>query len=242
MSVKHAAKLAALHLGLEVGRYNAIESAEARLFAQLKTHRIDTIIDVGANDGGYGRQLRRGGFEGAILSFEPLEKEHSRLELLARDDDKWFVAPRMALGNSTGYIEIHVAGNSASSSILPMNISHENAAPESKYIGTQRIKLQRLDDVRHAIIDQSEHLLLKIDTQGFEMSVLEGAEQILSRVDGVQLELSLTQLYDGQVLYVEMIQWLRSKGLHLWNLIPGFVDPRSARLLQCDGVLFRVPG
>jgi hypothetical protein len=78
-----------------------------------------------------------------------------------------------------------------------------------------------------------------MDTQGYEMSVLEGAQELLPRVCGVQLELSVAQLYDGQVLYLEMLQWLQARGFNLWNVMPVFVDPSSGRMLQFDGVLFR---
>jgi FkbM family methyltransferase len=239
MSIKHAAELAALRCGAEANGDNNIESAEARLFWHFKTHRIDTIIDVGANDGGYGNLLRRGGYDGSILSFEPLDQEHARLKSSARGDDRWFVAPRMAHGSENGEVEIHVAGNSASSSILPMNRSHEDGAPESRYVGAQRVPLRRLDEIQHAAIDRSTHLFLKVDTQGFEMSVLAGAEMLMHRLSGVQLEHSLTELYDGQILSVEMIQWLREHGFCLWNVIPGFVDPSTGRPLQFDGIFFR---
>lgn len=248
MSIKHRLKLAARQIGLDVNRYNAVESAEARLFALLSSHRIDTVIDVGANDGGYGALLRRGGYQGTILSFEPLEAEHTRLQAAASADaaGKWFVHPRAALGSENGQVEIHVAGNSASSSILPMHKTHEKAAPESKYVGVQKVEVRRLDEVRHEALDQplaqGGRVLLKIDTQGYEMPVLQGAERLLPRIAGVQLELSLTRLYEGQVLYLEMIQWLAARGFELWNLIPGFIDPASARMLQCDGVFFRGQG
>lgn len=239
MSIKHAIKMSALRFGIEINRYNAVESAEARLFGVLDTHRIDTVIDVGANDGGYAQLLRRGGYKGAILSFEPLEQEHARLEKAAGQDPQWFVAPRMALGAEAKDVEIHVAGNSASSSVLPMNRRHEDAAPESRYVGVQKVPMRRLDDVDHPAIRRGESILLKIDTQGYEMPVLQGAEKLLPRLRGVQLELSVTQLYDGQVLYLEMMQWLQARGFELWGVMPGFVDPASARMLQFDGIFFR---
>jgi len=239
MSIKHSLKMAARHLGLDVNRYNAVESAEARLFALLKTHRIDTVIDVGANDGGYGGLLRRGGFEGAILSFEPLQEAHASLTATAQADGRWFVHPRAALGAEAGEVQIHVAGNSASSSILPMHETHEKAAPESRYVGVQKVPVHRLDQVRHEVLEKAGRTLLKVDTQGYEMPVLQGAEKLLPRICGVQLELSLTRLYEGQVLYLEMIQWLQERGFELWNVIPGFIDPASARMLQFDGVFFR---
>ncbi|HXD06934.1 MAG TPA: FkbM family methyltransferase [Burkholderiaceae bacterium] len=239
MSIKHALKMSALRFGLEINRYNPVESAQARLVKVLDTQRIDTVIDVGANDGGYGRLLREGGFEGTIVSFEPLEQEHARLSEAARADERWTVAPRMALGDTNGEVEIHVAGNSASSSILPMKDLHERAAPESRYVGTQRVALRRLDEVQHPAIQTSQRLMLKIDTQGYEMAVLRGAEKMLPRLAGVQLELSLAPLYEGQTLYLELIDWLRARGFDLWSVIPGFVDPSSGRMLQFDGVFFR---
>jgi hypothetical protein len=81
--------------------------------------------------------------------------------------------------------------------------------------------------------------MLKIDTQGYEMAVLRGAEKMLPRLAGVQLELSLAPLYEGQTLYLELIDWLRARGFDLWSVIPGFVDPSSGRMLQFDGVFFR---
>lgn len=239
MSIKHALKLTARRLGLEVNRYNAVESTEARLFALLNTHRIDTVIDVGANNGGYGQLLRRGGFAGTIVSFEPLEQEHAALTAAAANDTNWIVAPRMALGSENKTIEIHVAGNSASSSILPMHEAHAKAAPESRYVGVQQATMHRLDDVRIPALEAADRVLLKIDTQGYEMMVLQGATKLLERLVGVQLELSVTPLYEGQVLYLAMAQWLQARGFELWNAIPGFVDPQSARMLQFDGVFFR---
>ena len=239
MSIKHALKMTALRLGIEVNRYNAVESAEARLLALLNTHRIDTVIDVGANDGGYGRLLRRGGYDGTILSFEPLAQAHDALLAATQGDAGWLVAPRMALGNESAEVDIHVAGNSASSSILPMHATHERAAPQSRCIGVERVPVRRLDEVRHAALDNGRRPFLKVDTQGYEMKVLEGSERLLDRIAGIQLELSVTPLYEGQVLYLSMIQWLQARGFELWNVIPGFVDPTTARMLQFDGVFFR---
>jgi len=71
------------------------------------------------------------------------------------------------------------------------------------------------------------------------MPVLRGAEKLLQTLAGLQLELSLTQLYDGQVLYLDMLRWLGDRGFELWNIMPGFVDQASGRLLQFEGIFFR---
>ena len=239
MTVKHELRQLALRFGLEVRRYNASESEQARLFRQMQAHRIDAVIDVGANDGGYGRFLRAGGFRGAILSFEPLSAAHAALTRAAATDPGWHVAPRMALGEAEGAADIHVAGNSTSSSLLPMKALHVDAAPQSRYVGIEHVVVRPLDGVRHDAIDTASNVLLKIDTQGYEMPVLRGAAALLKRVSGVQLELSLAPLYEGQALYREIIDVLAAAGLELWNVLPGFVDPSSGRMLQFDGVFFR---
>jgi FkbM family methyltransferase len=232
-------KAVAKAFGVDLRRYNARQSDEARFFFQLANHGVDLVIDVGANDGGYGRALRRGGYTGSILSFEPLTDAHGRLQRLASADSKWYVAPRMALGSEQLEHRINIAGNSRSSSMLSMDRRHVSAAPESRYVGTETVTVCRLDDVDHDVVGRAVVPFLKIDTQGFEMPVLEGATRMLERAVGVQLELSLTRLYEGQVLYEDIIKWLDDRGFCLWNVIPGFVDPTNGRLLQMDGVFFR---
>jgi FkbM family methyltransferase len=240
MTILHSIKNLALKVGIEINWYNPAQSDIARLFRLLDFHRIDTILDVGANDGGYGKLLRQGGYNGSILSFEPLASAHAKLTYTSLNDGSWEIAPRMAIGSSFGEVEINIAGNSKSSSILPMQSIHEIVSPQSRYVGTEKVPLNRLDGIVHPFIEQSKNLFLKIDTQGYELPVLEGAEVLLNRIRGIQLEMSLVPLYKEQILYKETINWLESKGFELWSVMPGFVDQTSGRMLQMDGVFFRV--
>jgi len=239
MSFAHAARLLARRLGIEVHRYKPTQSQHARLFRLLNYHEIDSVLDVGANDGDYARLLRQGGFQGKILSFEPLENAHRALCRAAEQDPNWYVAPRMALGMTEGEVSINVSQNSKSSSILAVTAAHISAAPQSTYVGVQRVPLRRLDTIRDGVIERSRALFLKVDAQGYEMPILKGAENLLPRIHGAQLELSLTCLYEGQEIYREMIEWLTSQGFDLWNVLPGFSDPTTGRMLQMDGVFFR---
>jgi hypothetical protein len=95
MKIKLAIKQLARKLGVEMHWYTPAQSQHARLFKLLAHHVIDTVIDVGANDGVFGRSLREGGFRGRILSFEPLEDAHCSLTAVASGDADWYVAPRM---------------------------------------------------------------------------------------------------------------------------------------------------
>jgi FkbM family methyltransferase len=240
MSIKHALRMTAQRFGVEVNRYNAAQSAEARSFALLDNQRIDTILDVGANDGGYGKLLRRNGFRGSIISFEPLEKEHEALKAAADADGKWFVAPPMALGSKNTEVE----DSRRRKLCQQLNPPDE---PNARGRGT-RVEVRRcaarsgqapLDEFSHPALAGATRCLLKIDTQGYEMAVLQGAEGLLPRLCGVQLGLSLQPLYDGQALFLDLIHWLQERGFELWNVVPAFVDQGSGRLLQLDGVFFR---
>lgn len=239
MTIAHGIRKLALKFGVEVNRYIPSRSPQARMFRLLAAHNIDTVIDIGANDGGYGRFLREGGYEGEILSFEPLSVSYQALLNATDSDAQWHVAPRIALGAEDGDVEINVAGNLTSSSVLPMCELHEQAAPQSRYSSIERVAIRRLDSVAHPLLNGDRCLFLKVDTQGYEMQVLSGAEKLLQKVRGVQLELSLAPLYQGQALYREIIDWLSTRGFELWSVTPGFTDDRTGRMLQFDGVFFR---
>jgi FkbM family methyltransferase len=239
VTIKHELRLLLRKFGIDLGRYNVSQSHDARMQVRLQANRIDTVLDVGANDGGYGQALHDAGFQGQILSFEPQQDAHQKLEQRASRHARWSVAPRMALGAAEGMVEINIAGNSASSSILPMLERHEQSAPHSIYIGKEQVALHRLDQVQHAVIDKANAIYVKIDTQGFEMPVLQGATELLPRIRGVQLEMSLVPLYGGQMLFRELFDWVTSQGFELHGVIPGFGDHATGRMLQMDGIFFR---
>ncbi len=225
--------------GILMDRYTCSTSPQLRLVRMLAANGIDLVLDVGANDGGYATTIREAGYRGRILSFEPLSSAHARLVAATADDPLWAAAPRMAIGEEDGEVTINIAGNSASSSILPMTDSHRSAAPESSYVGSETVAVRRLDGVGHPLLDAAAAPFLKIDTQGYEKQVLAGAAGLLPRLQGVQVELSLLHLYENQVLWRDMIAALERAGFDLWALVPGFFDPRSGRMLQCDGIFFR---
>ena len=109
------------------------------------------------------------------------------------------------------------------------------------YVGSESIEITTLDVVFDEIRGNAEAVYLKIDTQGFELPVLKGAEQSLQNIDTIQLELSLIPLYEGQAVYVDICQWLDARGYQLVSVEPGFGDSTSGRLLQIDGIFRRDP-
>ena len=84
-----------------------------------------------------------------------------------------------------------------------------------------------------------DRTLLKVDTQGFEAQVLDGAGPLLGRLAAISLELSFVPLYEGQQLFDDLVTRLRDAGYVLYALEAGFGDRRTGRMLQCDGLFVR---
>jgi len=228
-------------LGLEISFYRPDSTREALFFKMLKEFDINTIFDIGANEGQFGKFIRDLGYRGIIVSFEPLTKAYQKLQIKSSGDDLWNIAPQMAIGEEDGEVKINIANNSESSSILSMLKAHQEAAGNSTYIGSEVVRMSKLDSIYTPYVRQDSKIFLKIDTQGYEDRVLRGASKLLEQVVGLQVELSLTPLYNDQILFDEMIGNLKKSGFELWSIMPVFSDLKTGRLLQVDATFFRKP-
>lgn len=226
-------------LGIDIHRHRPETSEFGRLTAMLANHGVDLVFDVGANIGQFSQSLRKAGYRGRLVSFEPLSIAHAQLLRVSQGDARWEIAPPLAIGEHEGEIDINIAGNSFSSSALEMLDSHGKAAPGSAYVGSERVRLSRLDTLAPDYLQPDTVPFIKIDTQGYEDKVLNGATDLLGRVSGLQLELSFVPLYDGQTLFDALVERLRAQGFSIWAIWPGLCDPRSGRMLQVDAIFFR---
>jgi len=222
----------------DVTRFTATTHPLARRMRLLSAHDIDVVFDVGANIGQYATELRDLGYRGWIVSYEPVAAAHRALAARAERDGRW-KAIHAGLGPEPGPATIHVAGNSQSSSLLPMLDAHLASAPESSVIGTETITLHTLAQALDEHATLGARPFVKIDAQGYEQRILASGGAALARVVGVQLEMSLVPLYDGEALMPALIADLERLGFVPMSLEPGFADPRTGRLLQVDGVFFR---
>lgn len=235
-----AAKKLLHSFGMDVLRYSPAANEFIRLARYLQLHQVSLVLDVGANIGQFAEGLRAAEFPGKIVSFEPVCEAHNILAQKA--DAKWIVAPRAAIGAGAEQVEINVAGNSYSSSVLPMLESHSGAAPNSAYVARETVTMLSLDEAAKDFIGTRDTVFLKLDVQGFEAQVLAGAEEILSRAAGLRLEFSLLPLYEGSASAECLLERVRSLGFECWDMEGGFRDPRNYRLLQFDAVFFREGG
>jgi FkbM family methyltransferase len=240
MALLDRVRLIARRAGIDVSRYRPELDSNRQLVKQLQSHQVNVVLDVGANSGQYARALRRAEFKGRIVSFEPLSRPFSLLAREASMDALWDCR-QCALGDADGTIPINISGSDAqSSSILPMLQRHRDALPASDYIGTEEVSIYRLDSLAPVILSPTDVAFLKIDVQGYERLVLAGGKSTVNdRCVGMQIELSLRPLYDGDMLIREALELVYSMGFTLTGLVPGFTDLRNGRMLQADGIFFR---
>jgi hypothetical protein len=123
--------------------------------------------------------------------------------------------------------------------VLPMTSAHLDAAPGSETVRTEKVPVRTVADVVAEQRVVPSRTLLKIDTQGFETQVLDGAGDLLRDFAAVQLELSFVALYEGQQLAGALQQRMADAGFVEYGIDAGFADPRTGRMLQCDELFVR---
>ncbi|MBU1802397.1 MAG: FkbM family methyltransferase [Actinobacteria bacterium] len=208
----------------------------ARLARSIEAFSVSGVLDVGANEGQFASQLRSSGFCGAIHSFEPQEKAFRRLRERAAKDARW-TSSRLGLGSKPMVGDLSIAGNSYSSSMLPMLPEHVAAAPRSGPIGTEKITLSTVKVELEKLNWDPEATMLKVDTQGFEGEILGGAGDLVGKFPLIQVEVSYRSLYAGAPTASDLLDELADKSYEMYSIEPGISSPSSGRLLQADILL-----
>ena len=235
--IAHAVKGISRRSGLEISRRRPVRDPIAHFHAKLREFDIQTVFDVGANKGQFGKALIGSGFDKKIVSFEPLLSEHEILHDSTRGAANWIAYDRMALGAKNGEATINVAINGASSSVLDVAQTSLDAAPESGFAGQEHIKIARFDSLK---LDQfSGPWAMKIDTQGLELEVLKGAGELLTQIKVILMEMSLVELYEGGAKFAELYGWMESQGYRCIGFTQGFANHQTHELLQVDGLFVR---
>lgn len=230
---KLALRRALLTADLDIGRTPFV-----RRVAQTMTSRgLDTLLDVGANIGQYAALVRAAGFDGRIVSLEPLPDAFTRLHRRMGRDPKWS-GLRVAAGAQPGQATIHVAENSYSSSLLEVTDLHLSTDPASHTVRDVVVDVTTIAEVVDRERIDPARTLLKIDTQGFESEALDGAGDLLDAFAAIQLELSYAELYAGQATAAALTERLAAHGLEPWTWDAG-ISGADGRLLQSDTLFVR---
>lgn len=227
--------------GFQVQRSNLLNDAGLRRSRIIANLAVDIVVDVGGSLGQYGHDLRAHGYLGSLHSFEPLKSAFATLAKHAHADGQW-ECDNCAIADVAERRQMFVSGRITSSSLLPMMPLHREAAPDSGYVAVEEVVTVRLDDVFAHKRDSWRRIYLKVDVQGYEMNVLRGAEQTLSNVVGIEVEMSFGRLYEGGATFREVLDYLEARRFKMVSVEPVFIDHRTGHVLQINGILIRETG
>lgn len=202
----------------------------------IENRRINLVLDVGANTGQFAQSLRHRGYAGRIISFEPVKEAFSELENAARGDDLWKTS-NLALGASSGVMAINVSKNSQFSSFNDLTETATSFDPNAEFKASESVVVKTLDEA--APRDLSSNVLLKIDTQGYERPVLEGAKETLKHVSGVLLELPIINIYKDNWRFHEAVAYMNDSGFVLAQVHPVNIHERAKDSATEFDCLFR---
>jgi FkbM family methyltransferase len=188
------------------------------------------IFDIGANIGQSVARYREQYPNCIVTSFEPNPVAFSLLE------KNWAGIPgitlnRLALSNYIGEASFYATHVSEASSLLKPTEHIMNLSSEHKYdYETISVLTTTLDHYCHASAIKNIDIL-KLDVQGSEFSVLQGAEKLLQAgmIRLIYSEITFAETYTNQTSYTDLISYLCQFNYTLWD-IGSFLYTRNDRL------------
>ncbi|MGE5624864.1 MAG: FkbM family methyltransferase [Bacillota bacterium] len=210
-----------------------------RLLALLE---IDCLLDVGANDGQYAAMLRKIGYRGRIVSFEPVAKTYAALAEHAAKDPDWQVF-HCALAAKAGRQKIRVTRSTVFASFLgPSDYSKKKYPNDMPVERMEEVRLRTLDEVLPKATEglKAPKLFLKMDTQGYDLQVFAGAKKSLPKILALQTEISIQAIYKGMPDYLKSLGIYTKAGFVISGLYPVSRDRDTLALIELDCVMRRI--
>lgn len=210
--------------GYEVLPRRSLQSKAQALYMKsvLKDWGITGVIDVGANQGQFVSELRRSvGFEGAVLSVEPIPELADRLQSAATNTANWRIEPS-ALASKPGTATFHITNNSEFSSFL------QPREETQSYFHTMNDVAQELTvnvTTLDALLDRHAEFLgprvyLKLDTQGYDLEVLSGLDTCADFICALQTEAAIHPLYEGAPDFAQSRNAIEARGFTISATYP----------------------
>ncbi len=208
-----------------------------RLREILIVLRINCVLDVGAARGQFAINLRKIGYQGKIVSFEPVSEAFEQMGAAFATNSLW-QGFRYALGGRTGEVNFHVATDSTemSSVLVPKD--------DAWQLRTEVVPMKTLDSILDKVLSDIEEprIFLKMDTQGYDVEVIKGAANSMDRIMALQSELVIQPDYIGAPLYLEALTLYQGYGFRPVSLIEAARDLHSGIITEVNCVLVRGDG
>lgn len=223
-------------VGLEVHRYPPRDPPAYSLAQQLRELLalvdVAAVVDVGAHVGQFARFVRDDvGFAGPIVSFEPSRVSFCRLVTNLVDDDAW-TGHCVALGATPGSAELQVYD---STNLNSLHRSSEVGAAELQMVvrDTEPVEVRRLDGFDLP----PGQLLVKTDTQGHDLAVLDGAADLLARTAAIVIEAPVRPLYEDVPVLDDILRRADELGFELSGLYPVLRASDHVHAVEFDALL-----
>ncbi len=236
----------ALAAGVHAERYPGPLTLPAHLHDVFDRLEVQHVIDVGAHEGEYGRLLRRHvGYESTIHSFEPSAGAFAALEKTAARDPRWR-ATCLALGTEDSPATLNVYASSSRLNSLHPPSEFGAMSWNLEQSGVESVEVCRLDGIVDGHVPRDRPFFLKIDTQGHDMAVVDGASGCLDRVAGLQLEVAVIPLYEDVPILPDVLRRVGALGFELSGVFPvtrtgqGLKGSDGLRLVEVDCVFVRL--
>jgi FkbM family methyltransferase len=239
--LKNSARTVINRFGLDIVRYRSPNTIEGHLHRLLPSLGVNCVLDVGAHHGEYAGLLRRIGYRGSIVSFEPVSTNFAVLQRARRRDPRW-QGMQFALGAEQSVMAINVlAATDLSSFLAPTPHAHTWFGDASRVVRTEMVHVKCLDDVIEACTEPlvAPRIFLKIDAQGFDLSVLQGATRTLQWVVGLQTEIAVRSLYEDVSLFPDNVVQVLALGFDLTGLFGVAREPDGIAQIEFDCVMRR---
>jgi FkbM family methyltransferase len=194
-----------------------------------QTLKIQTVIDIGANDGAYAAYLTEFFSPKAVHVFEPLPECQPKLQALREQIPNLTIHP-LAVAEAPGETTFFRNDSGPASSLLRVSDVSRRAFAETAHETASTVQVARLDDVLPAeSLDRD--ILIKMDVQGAEDRVIRGGRAVFSAASLVLVEMSFVPMYVGQPLFEEVHQLLEEVGLRMAGFKNQITDPGSGQPL-----------
>lgn len=238
--ISQVVKRLANRLGFDIQRMsNKHDLFSTHLQNVIKAKDIDCVLDVGANRGQYGELLRNLGFDGHIISFEPVTRVYEQLSLNSASDDRWTCFP-FALGSQNSRDLINVYSSDVFSSFLQANEYSKSIWHSLEEVEQEEVEIKTLDSIFDGLkeLTGSERFMLKLDTQGYDSQVFEGVRGSLSKIHVLQSELSMIPIYNEMQDVYQTLRAYNEAGFFISGMYPINRDESQA-VIEFDCVLVR---
>lgn len=224
--------------GLDVVQLPHPDSLGRHLSNLFDRKSVNFVIDVGAHHGEFAKFLRGIGYKGIIHSFEPVKESFLQLQNNASGDVNWFTH-QIALGASSQRKNIHVSDSNVMSSFLnTSSFARDQFKKDSVVLYEEEVTVERLDLVFSSLIGKIEtpQCYLKLDTQGWDLDVVEGSSACLKYFCAMQSEISFKPIYEGMPTYMKSIETLAKLDFVVSGMFPVKHDVNGA-VIEMDCVL-----